>query len=147
MKKAGSDRGVASAYGASEIFASACSEFVNARYDFSKTIMSVGIPFAGIVVGVFDNEGNELPYDQRGELWIKSRSMMKGYYNKPELTAKTKVDGWIHTGDLAEIDKKGFVYIWSGLVVLCIFDSGQMGREQENAFFLLYKKWKVYLIF
>ena len=115
MNNAGSDRGVASAYGASEVFASACSEFVNARYDFHKRIMSVGIPFAGIDVGVFDNKCNELSYNQRGELWIKSKSVMKGYYNKPELTAKTKIDGWIHTGDLAEIDDNGFVYIWGRL--------------------------------
>lgn len=37
---------------------------------------------------------------------------MKKYYNKPELTRRTKVDGWIRTGDLAEIDKDGYVYIW-----------------------------------
>ena len=112
MGKAKSDRGLASAYGSSEVFASACSEEVNARYDFSKPIMSVGIPFAGITVGVFDKDGQELGYDQRGELWIKSNSMMKCYYNKPQLTAQTKIDGWIHTGDLAEIDANGFVYIW-----------------------------------
>lgn len=112
MAQAKSDRGMASAYGCSEVFASVCSECVNARYDYSKSIMSVGIPFAGIIVGVFDHDGNELGYDQRGELWITSKSVMKGYYNKTELTAKTKIDGWIHTGDLAEIDKNGFVYIW-----------------------------------
>lgn len=112
MKEAKSDRGVVSAYGCSEAFASACSEWVDARYDFRKIVMSVGVPFAGIIVGVFDENGHELGYNQRGELWIKSRSMMKEYYNKPELTAKTKVNGWIRTGDLAEIDEHGFVYIW-----------------------------------
>lgn len=112
MAEAKSDRGLASAYGCSEVFASVTSECVDVRYDFGKEVMSVGIPFAGIVVGVFDNDGNELSYGNRGELWIKSKSVMKGYYNKPELTDQTKVDGWIHTGDLAEIDENGFVYIW-----------------------------------
>ena len=112
MLDLGSERGLASGYGSSEIFASACAEAVNARYDFSKPIMSVGIPFAGITFGVFDEEGIEQGYNQKGELWIQSKSIMKGYYNKPELTSKTKVDGWIHTGDLAEIDENGFVYIW-----------------------------------
>ena len=53
-----------------------------------------------------------MPYGSRGELWVKSKSSMKCYYNRPELTAAVKVDGWIHTGDLAEIDENGFVYIW-----------------------------------
>ena len=112
MKKAGSDRGVASAYGASEVFASACSEFADVRYNFSKPIMSVGIPFVGITAGVFDSKGNECSYNQRGELWIKSPSAMKEYYRKPDLTSRTMIDGWIHTGDQAEIDENGFVYIW-----------------------------------
>ena len=101
-----------SGYGSSELFSATAVEKVDARYDFSKSIMSVGIPYAGINMGVFDDTAHELGYNQRGELWIKSRSAMKEYYNKPDLTAKTLVDGWIHTGDLAEIDENGFVYIW-----------------------------------
>lgn len=101
-----------SGYGSSELFSATSVEKVNARYDCSKPIMSVGIPYAGITMGVFDREGHELGYNQRGELWIKSKSAMKCYYNKPALTKQTKVDGWIHTGDLAEIDENGFVYIW-----------------------------------
>ena len=101
-----------SGYGSSELFSATCCEKYDAKYDFSKSIMSVGIPYAGITASIFDNNGKELSYNQRGELWIKSNSAMKCYYNKPELTAQTKVDGWIHTGDLAEIDENGFVYIW-----------------------------------
>ena len=112
MAAAGSANGLASAYGSSELFSAVCTEKYDARYDFKKQIMSVGIPYAGITVGVFAESGEELCYGQRGELWIKSKSAMKEYYNKPHLTAHTKVNGWIHTGDLAEIDEKGFVYIW-----------------------------------
>lgn len=101
-----------SGYGQSELFSTVSGENLTARYDFSRTVMSVGIPMAGITVGVFNKEGKELGYNQRGELRVKAKTAMKGYYNKPELTAKTKIDGWIHTGDLAEIDEKGFVYIW-----------------------------------
>ena len=92
-------KGIYSGYGSSELFSAVSVETLDARYDFSKPIMSVGIPYAGITMGVFDENGNELPYNQRGELRIKSKSAMKEYYNKPELTAKTKVDGWIRTGD------------------------------------------------
>lgn len=112
MKQANAYNLLFSGYGSSELFSATSVETVDARYDFSKQIMSVGIPYAGIVMGVFDENGNELSYNQRGELRIKAKSAMKGYYNKPELTAKTKVDGWIKTGDLAEIDDKGFIYIW-----------------------------------
>ncbi len=101
-----------SGYGSSELFSAVSVEKVDVKYDCSKPIMSVGIPYAGIVMGIYGKDGKELPYNQRGELWIKSKSAMKEYYNKPELTAEIKVDGWIHTGDLAEIDDKGFVYIW-----------------------------------
>ena len=112
MKQANAYNLLFSGYGSSELFSATSVETINARYDFSKQIMSVGIPYAGIVMGVFDENGNELSYNQRGELRIKAKSSMKCYYNKPELTAETKVDGWIKTGDLAEIDDKGFIYIW-----------------------------------
>lgn len=99
-------------YGLSELFSAASASKLNAEFDYKKSIMSVGIPYAGIVMGVFDKEGKELSYNQRGELWIKSKSAMKEYYNKPELTNEVKKDGWIHTGDLAEIDENGFIYVW-----------------------------------
>ena len=104
--------GIYSGYGSSELFSATSVEKLEARYDFSKKIMSVGIPYAGINMGIFDESGKELGYNQRGELWIKSKSAMKEYYNKPELTALTMIDGWIRTGDLGEIDENGFVYIW-----------------------------------
>ena len=111
IQKAGGEA-LFSGYGQSEHFSTVTVETKKARYDFSKPVMSVGIPLAGLNVGVFADNGKELGYNQRGELWIKSKSAMKEYYNKPDLTAHTKVNGWIHTGDLAEIDEKGFVYIW-----------------------------------
>ena len=101
-----------SGYGLSELFSAASVEKVNARYDFSKPIMSVGVPYGGINMGVFDENDNELSYNQRGELRIKSKSAMKGYYNKPDMTAQMIDNGWVKTGDYAEIDENGFIYIW-----------------------------------
>ncbi len=129
-----------SGYGSSELFSATCCEKYDAKYDFSRSIMSVGIPYAGITLGVFDQTGRELSYNQRGELWINSKSAMKCYYNKPEVTAETLVDGWIHTGDLAEIDEKGFVYIWgrckdtvqlSNGEELYLFDVANKIKEQD----------------
>ena len=137
MKQAGAYNLLFSGYGSSELFSATSVETIDARYDFSKQIMSVGIPYAGIVVGVFDESGNELSYNQRGELRIKSKSAMKGYYNKPELTAKTKVDGWIRTGDLAEIDNNGFIYIWGR-----VKDSIKLFDKQELHLFDVANKLK-----
>ena len=125
MKLAGNDTGLYIGYGSSEVFSAATAEKNNARHVYKKGIMSVGIPYAGITVGVFDEIGKELGYNQRGELWIRSKSAMKGYYNKPELTAQTKVDGWIHTGDLAEIDENGFIYIWGRVNDSIVLSNGR----------------------
>ena len=137
----GSPVGIASAYGMSELFSAVCTETPDARCGENSQIMSVGIPYAGMTAGVFDEDGKELGYNKRGELWIKSKSAMKEYYNKPELTARTRIDGWIHTGDLAEIDENGFVYIWgrcSDTVTLSdgqriyLFDIANKIKEHES---------------
>ncbi len=111
MRKCGA-KGIYSGYGLSETFSAVSVEKVDARYDCSKIIMSVGLPQAGMICGIYDKDGKELSYDQRGELWVKTTASMKEYYNKPELTAQTLVDGWVRTGDIGSIDKNGFLYIW-----------------------------------
>ncbi|HEX3365429.1 class I adenylate-forming enzyme family protein, partial [Phenylobacterium sp.] len=52
-----------------------------------------------------------LPPGQVGELWAKGPMVVKGYWNKPEATAQTFVDGWVRTGDLAKLDEEGFCFI------------------------------------
>lgn len=117
MHSCGASCTLFSAYGLSEVFAGLSFDTVNANSNEnnSKNVTGVGLPFAGITVGIFDSQGKELPYNSRGELWVKSKSAMKGYYNKPELTSNILIDGWIHTGDLAEIDENGFIYVWGRL--------------------------------
>lgn len=100
------------AYGLSETFSGICIDRLDARSGFAKSVAGVGLPIAGLIMGVFDKNGKELPYNHRGELRVKTKAAMREYYHKPELTAKTMVDGWLYTGDLAEIDENGFVYIW-----------------------------------
>lgn len=53
----------------------------------------------------------ELPLGEVGELWARGPMIVKGYWNKPEATAATFVDGWVRTGDLARLDEEGFCYI------------------------------------
>lgn len=58
-----------------------------------------------------DDDGVEVPIGQLGELWVRGSSVIKGYINRPEATAESITDGWLHTGDIARLDEHGFIYI------------------------------------
>lgn len=73
---------------------------------------TVGIPVAGTAFKVIDDDGNELPLGERGELCIKGPQVMKGYWQQPEATAQAlDAEGWFKTGDIAVIDPDGFTRI------------------------------------
>ncbi len=72
---------------------------------------SVGIPVWGVDVKLVDMEGMEVPVGEKGELLYRGHNVMKGYYKKPEETAKALQDGWLYSGDIAVKDKDGFYYI------------------------------------
>ena len=72
---------------------------------------SVGPAFPQVEVMIVDENDKELPVGEVGELLIRGPNVMKGYYKRPEETAETLRNGWLHTGDLAKIDEDGYVYI------------------------------------
>lgn len=72
---------------------------------------SVGIPIPETKVKIVDSEDNELPRGEIGEIAVQGDHVMKGYFKKPEATAKTLRNGWLHTGDLGKMDEDGYIYI------------------------------------
>lgn len=79
--------------------------------DGTGRIGTIGLPVSSTDVRTVDRQGNILAYNQPGELQVKGPQVMKGYYNRPEDTKKTIVDGWLCTGDVATIDEEGFMRI------------------------------------
>jgi len=72
---------------------------------------SIGLPFPGIEVKIFDDDDRELNTGEVGEIVVKGDTVMKGYYNMPEATEETLKNGWLHTGDIGYVDKDGFFFI------------------------------------
>lgn len=62
-------------------------------------------------IKIIDPQGNELPAGEVGEIIARGPQVMQGYWNRPEASAKTLADGWLHTGDAAKMDEEGYVYI------------------------------------
>ena len=93
----------------------------NARYfsasslrppaDVARKKTAVGFPIFHIDMKVVADDGRECGPGEEGELLIKGPHVTPGYWNKPEATAETIVDGWLHTGDMARRDDEGYFTI------------------------------------
>jgi fatty-acyl-CoA synthase len=79
--------------------------------DIERKQGSVGVPLFHVDVKVMDAEGHECGPDEVGELLIHGPQIVPGYWNRPEESRKSIVDGWLHTGDLARRDAQGYYYI------------------------------------
>ncbi|SDY53032.1 long-chain acyl-CoA synthetase [Lysobacter sp. yr284] len=96
------------AYGLTETSPAAC---INPM-DLAEYNGAIGLPISSTDACVKDEDGNILAMGEVGELCIKGPQVMKGYWQKPEETAKViDDDGWLHTGDMAKMDEQGFFYI------------------------------------
>jgi long-chain acyl-CoA synthetase len=78
-----------------------------------RKVGSVGIPISDTQCRIVDlNDGvTDVPVGETGELLVKGPQVMKGYWNRPDATAETITDGWLHTGDIAKMDEDGYFYI------------------------------------
>jgi acyl-CoA synthetase (AMP-forming)/AMP-acid ligase II len=80
--------------------------------DYLNRPESCGPPVPVSDLKIMSPDGaRELPVGEVGELWARGPQIVKGYWNKPQASAETFVDGWVRTGDLARLDEEGFCYI------------------------------------
>jgi long-chain acyl-CoA synthetase len=83
----------------------------NTGVDYVTHPTSTGRVMPIMRIEVRDPEGREVPIGQRGEIWFNGPMLIRGYWNKPEATAETIVDGWLRSGDIGRVDDEGFYYI------------------------------------
>ena len=98
---------LAEAYGLTETSPAACMNPIPLD-EYNGTI---GLPIPSTDCQIQDDDGNPLPVGEAGELCIKGPQVMLGYLKRPEETAKSIVDGWFKTGDIAVMDEKGYFKI------------------------------------
>ena len=99
-------------------------------------LRSCGKPFTGIELRIVDSEtAKDVPLGEVGEIWIRSRQVMKGYWNMPEETAKSIVKGqWFRSGDAGYFDKDGYVYIFDRVKDMIVSGGENVyPAEVENA--------------
>jgi fatty-acyl-CoA synthase len=73
--------------------------------------LPVGRPFPNVEVVIRSADGTELPTGERGEVHVRSNSLMAGYWKQPDLTAEVLRDGWLNTGDIGYFDADGYLYL------------------------------------
>lgn len=75
-------------------------------------IDSVGLPCPGAEIVAMSADGHQLPPGEIGELWIRSASVIRGYWNNPKATAESFTAGFWHSGDLGSVDAQNFVRVF-----------------------------------
>ncbi len=94
-------------YGLSETSPVACFN----QFERERKPGSIGWPIWGVRMKVVGEDGAELGPGEPGEIAIKGHNVMKGYFRRPEATAETIRDGWLHTGDVGTVDEDGYYYL------------------------------------
>lgn len=72
---------------------------------------TIGLPLPGVEMRIVDDNDNELPVNEVGEIVVRGENVMLGYHNQPEATAEAMRNGWYHTGDLGKMDEDGYFSI------------------------------------
>jgi steroid-24-oyl-CoA synthetase len=83
----------------------------NGGADYLSHPTSTGRATPILSIEIRDEMGRPVPVGERGEIWFKGPNLIRGYWNRPDATAETIVDGWLRTGDIGRLDDEGFVYV------------------------------------
>ena len=83
----------------------------NAGTDYLSHPTSTGRVMPIMRIEIRDPERRQVPTGERGEIWFNGPMLIRGYWNKPEATAETIVDGWLRSGDIGRVDADGFFYV------------------------------------
>ncbi len=86
---------------------------------------SSGRIVANLEIKILDDDGNEVPVGEKGEIVVKGENVMKGYWKNEKATKETLEDGWLHTGDIGYLDKDGFLYVLGRFKSLLIGNDGE----------------------
>ncbi|WDP85403.1 MAG: AMP-binding protein [Desulfobacter sp.] len=100
---------------------------------------AIGVPMGG-EVKIVDDQGNSVPLGERGEILFKGQQVAKGYWNQPEKTAKTFVDGWLHTDDIGTMDEQGFVFFLDREKDLIIASAYNIAPAEVEAVLMKHEK-------
>jgi fatty-acyl-CoA synthase len=76
-----------------------------------ELFLSCGFPIAGCEAKILDDQDREVPTGQAGEICVRAPHVMAEYWKRPEQTAETLKNGWLHTGDIARADERGYMFI------------------------------------
>lgn len=77
----------------------------------NEKLGSAGIPVDGVLLEIRDATGQKLKAGEKGEVYVSGPNIMQGYWDNPEATKRTLIDGWLKTGDLGHLDEDGFLYL------------------------------------
>ncbi|CAI2442408.1 long-chain-fatty-acid--CoA ligase FadD [Serratia ficaria] len=89
-----------------------CAPLVSGNpYDLKHYSGSIGLPVLSTDIRLVDDNGQDVPVGEPGELWVKGPQVMLGYWQRPEATDEVLKEGWLATGDVVTVDEQGFVRI------------------------------------
>ena len=107
-------------YGLSE-----ASPVISGNMETRHKLGSSGFLVKNLDLKICDEQGNELPVGTKGEIVVRGENVMKGYWKNDRATKETIRDGWLHTGDMGNVDEDGFLYVLGRFKSLLISDDGE----------------------